>query len=181
MITKNTLNLQNLRSKFSYITYPFFGTYIIPDIRLEFDKISAAIAKKYSTLKLNNSSNYLEELFDVEALEKETRFKFHITAKSTQELIMLPRRCLWGMDITGRMHNLKRYEEFLKLCIKPKEITKSKYLWFNEITRPLETPMSIKNIEEDLLHYWYEFLYIDYVWELYKVTPNYSGKSTEWI
>jgi hypothetical protein len=181
MISSSTKSILNpIKSKFSYITYPFFGTYVIPDVQIEFDRISAAVAKRYTTVKLGNSSNFLEELFDIEALETETRFKFHVTAKSTQELIMLPKRCVWGVDITGRLHNLHRLEEYPQICIKPYKITKSKYIWFKEITKPIETKLSLQNIEEDLLYYWYSFLYIDYVWELYRVTPEYHGKTSEW-
>ena len=173
--------LKNLKSKFSYITYPFFGTYSVPDIDIQFEGISAMLYKSYMPLKVDNSSNYLQELLSLEIDEKGKRFKFHITAKNTQQLIMLPERCLWGIDITGRIHNLKRYEEFERLCLKPSKITKGNLIWFKEISKPTRTPLSITNIEEDLLYYWFSFLYIDHVWELYKISPDYTGEKTIWI
>ena len=147
-------NPQKLRSKFSFISYPFFGTYKVPDVRVDFDKVTAAITTRYSTVKLSNSPNYLDELLNLETNENEIRFRFQVTAKSTQELIMLEDRCVWGVDRTGRMHNLKRYEEFEQFCMRPLKITQGKYLWFRGITRPIETPLSIKNIAEDLMYYW---------------------------
>ncbi len=173
--------LQNLKSKYGYINYPFFGTYSIPSIQFDFDKIKAALRKSYSTVKLQNSSNYLDELLHIELDDNESRFKFQISALNTQSLIMLPKRCLWGIDIKGLIHNLQRYEEFKSKCIKPIKVTNNNLMWFNEVTRPIRTPLSIKNIQEDIMYYWYQFLYIDNVWELYRITPEYNGKQTEWI
>lgn len=173
--------LQNLKSKFAYITYPFFGTYSVPDLQFDFDKLKAALHKNYTTLKLSNSSNYLEELLRVELDENETRFKFQLTALSTQALIMLPHRCQWGVDIEGKIHNLARYEEFRSRCVKPVKVTNNNLVWFKGISRPIRTPLSIKNIKEDILYYWYQFLYIDNVWELYKISTEYNGKETQWI
>lgn len=173
--------LNHQKSKYSYITYPFFGLYSVPQVKIEFDKISAVLAKRHATVKVNNSPNYLGELFDVEVMSKENRIKFQITASSTQELIMLPNRCVWGIDITGRMHNLQRYQEFQQISIKPTKITKGKYIWFNKVTRPIISPLSVENIKEDILHYWFNFLYIDSVWELYRISDSHNGKSTEWL
>lgn len=168
-------------SKFSYIKYPFFGTYTIPTIDISFNKISASNSKNYNSkdIKLKNSENYLEHLIALENLKN--RFKFKITAQSTQELIMLQKRCQWGVDITGAMHNLSRLEEFPLVCLKPIKITNNKYIWFNTITKPLISPLSIKNIADDLYYYFYSFLYIDNVWELYNIHPSFTGNKTAWV
>lgn len=174
--------LKSQKSKYSYITYPFFGLFKVPEISVEFDKISTLLSDSYKTAKINSSSsNYLEELLSIDSSEKNERIKFQVTAQSTQELIMLPRRCVWGVDTTGRIHNLSRYQEFEHISIKPTKITLNKYIWFNKVTRPITVPMSIKNIEEDLLYYWFSFLYIDNVWELYRIHGDYNRKNTEWL
>lgn len=164
-----------MQSKFSYITYPFFGTYIVPEITVDFDKITTKLSKSIKTLKLTNSTDYLGHLLELEQLLSDNRFKFKITATSTQELIMLDKRCLWGVDSVGILHNLKRYEEFKAKCIKPQKITKHKYVWFKNISYPFEMPFSIKNIEEDILHYWFKLLYIDQVWTIYRINSEYDG------
>lgn len=163
-----------MKSKFSYITYPFFGTYVVPDVEVQFDEILATTTKKLKSLKLSNSSNYLEELFDIQEKKKNNRFSFDITANSTSELIMLPKRCLWGVDIRGEIHNLSRKQIFDHICIKPRSITKDKYIWFREVTPPLVTPIRIQQLKDDLLNYWFSFLYIDTKWELYSVNPFFT-------
>jgi hypothetical protein len=173
--------LNHQRSKFSYITYPFFGLYYVPEVTVQFDKICAELKSRQAVAKVNNSPNYLGELLSLDELEKNSRIKFNITAQSTQELIMLPKRCVWGIDITGRMHNLSRYQEFDHISIKPYLITKNKYIWFKKVTRPVVAPLSLVNIEEDILHYWFNFVYIDYVWELFKISDDYNWKATEWL
>ena len=114
------------KSKYGYIKYPFFGLYHVPEVSVEFDKIQAEINHRYVTAKKTNSANYLAELATLETKEK--RVKFQITASSTQELIMLPNRCVWGIDITGRLHNLSRWQEFKHISIKPYKITKNKFI-----------------------------------------------------
>ena len=42
-----------------------------------------------------------------------------------------------------------------------------------------EMPFSIKNIEEDILYYWFKLLYIDNTWEIYKINTEYDGNITE--
>jgi hypothetical protein len=167
------------KSKYGYIKYPFFGLYHVPEVSVEFDKIQAEINHRYVTAKKTNSANYLAELATLETKEK--RVKFQITASSTQELIMLPNRCVWGIDITGRLHNLSRWQEFKHISIKPYKITKNKFIWFKKVTRPIVSPLTLTNIEEDILEYWFSFLYIDNVWELYRISDSYIDKETEWV
>jgi hypothetical protein len=170
-----------MSSKFSYITYPFFGTYSVPNITINFNEIKAQLGRQIEkVIKLENSLNYLNELLTLEQLEV-NRLKFQITAKSTQELIMSDKRCVWGIDSIGVLHNLKRYEEFRSKCLKPSKITKSKYIWFRGISKPFEVPFSIKNIEEDIMYYWFKLLYIDNVWEIYKINTEYDGNTVESI
>jgi hypothetical protein len=154
--------------------------YHVPEITIEFDTIKAKIQQTTSKIvKVSNSSDYLNELLGLESYLKNSRFKFRITAKSTQELIMLDRRCVWGIDCVGVMHNLQRREEFKSKCLKPVKITRGKYIWFKNITYPFEMPFSIKNIEEDILYYWFKLLYIDNTWEIYKINTEYDGNITE--
>ena len=156
--------------------------YQIPEITIEFDAIKAKILKSsLKIVKISNSSDYLLELLELEAFLKDSRFKFKITAKSTQELIMLDRRCLWGVDSLGTMHNIQRYEEFKCKCLKPLRITKGKYVWFKGISYPFEMPFSIKNIEEDILYYWFKLLYIDNTWEIYRINTEYDGNIIECV
>jgi hypothetical protein len=167
-------------SKFGYIKYPFFGTYTVPEIKVDFNKISATVRDSYKTLRTNQELDYLTDALDIEIDKNQSRFKFNVTAKSTQELIMLPRRCVWGVDKTGNIHNLQRNEMFKSINIQPKEVTNN-YIWFREVTRPIVAPFSLKNIMEDVYYYWFTFLHIDNVWELYKISPDFDRVSEVWI
>ena len=169
------------KSKFSYIQYPFFGTYKVPELDIGFTKIKAKLHKEFKDIKLTNKEDYLTQLLDIDKSVGAARFRFHITAKSTQELIMLDKRCVWGIDFEGTIHNIQRYEEFVCKCVKPDRITKHKYIWFKNISKPFEMPFSIKNIEEDIMYYWFKLLYIDNVWTIYKINTEYEGVNTECI
>ena len=177
LLTTNVIS----KSKFSYIQYPFFGTFKVPELDIGFSKIKAKLHKEFKDIKLNNVEDYLTQLLNIEKKVGSDRFRFYLTAKSTQELIMLDKRCVWGIDYNGEIHNLKRWEEFHCRNLKPLKITQGKYLWFRSISYPFEMPFSIKNIQEDIMYYWFKLLYIDNIWTIYKINNEYDGNIIECI
>lgn len=152
--------------------------YKVPSLTVNFDNIKGKISSTFKTLKIENVETYLEELLTLEQVFGSSRFRFQITAKSTQELLMLDKRCMWGIDNLGVFHDLSRKQKFKCKYLKPYEITQNKYIWFKTITKPFEVPFSIKNIEEDIMYYWFKLIYIDNVWEIGAIDTDYSTQTT---
>lgn len=168
-------------SKFSYIKYPFFGRFYKPNIEVQFDKIITTAKHAPKLIKTQNSGNYLTDLAKIEQENSQLRLHFSFTAHNTQQILMLDRRCLWGVDYEGTIHNLERLEKFKAVSVRIENITKDKYLWFPKITYPFLMPLSVRNIKNDIAYYWFQLLYIDLTWEIYRVETEPNTKQYEWV
>lgn len=162
-------------SKFSGITYPFFGMRIPPkDIIYQDDKVY--FVRQHITTLLDDYNipynSYIRRLlyFDSNDID---RLRFTYTAYSLENIILS--KIPWGIDNTGKIFNLKEKETF-KTKISKIERTKGNLIWIKGVSYPFNLSLDASyNINK---HLFAEIVFIDNKWYLYNFTYKYKKRDT---
>ena len=163
-------------SKFSDIIFPFYGLNHLPKkIKINTDKIE--IITHDNLNKVVWDKNYKTDTYFNTLLCLDNRIIFDYTAINIQQLV-LTNYLVWGVDNTGKIHNLYKKQKFpvLQSTIAKTHLN---LLWFEKISYPFEIP---NNLEKTVSKFSIGlFIYIDKVWYLYEINDKYKNMEYLWL
>lgn len=146
-------------SKFSNITFPFYGLKQIPeDISFKEQKILVKFNTQWMVLDDKSlKGNYLQR--QIQMLEqKYTKLNFNYTCRNMIEL--LSSKAKWGADSDAIIHDLSNREKFSIICRKIRAI-KENLIWVDKISYPFEVNTEKLNVNSD---YYVTLIHIDRSW-----------------
>lgn len=168
-------------NKFSNLHFPIFGSKRHLNFHLTLNEIFVTIdGQKYivDDKSINNPS-YLSRLIELDSRKKYQRFKFDLTIRTMEELLLSG--CKVGIDELG---NIKYFDIKQSFKYSEKEIikTRKKHFWFKGISYPFTLDLeNIEKIAEDYKYYYGKLTYINRNWYFLGFCDEKTEKDIIWL
>tara|TARA_Y100000034_G_scaffold136800_2_gene215906 strand:+ start:3650 stop:4135 length:486 start_codon:yes stop_codon:yes gene_type:complete len=160
-------------SKFSEITFPFFGLNYVPEV--EFRGREIFIYNKILDDVSLPQKTYLNRLIHLSSKDKVT---FDFTANSLENIIFY-KKAKWGIDNTGKIFNISKKQRFT-LTSKKIEKIRNKLIWVKGISYPFNVPLELEDLINKKL-FFVDLVHIDNLWRLYNFSYSYNSKKYAYI
>lgn len=163
-------------NKFSNITYPVYCLTKVPEVVVDYEKLTTTSGKLIKHNKYT-ANTYLNSLILMDK-NKEDRLHFNVTARDIGELIRS--KVQWGVDNTGLIFDFSIKQKFPFMITKINKITQN-LMWIKNVSYPLELPEDLETIKYDLYLYFIYLAQINYTWEIYDFSLSLPKKDRKWI